>query len=359
MKVVIDARMVTAIPHGFSRYVSRLAEGLSQVRASVAGLPYEPVFLVSSGEGEFHGFETQSARSAFLNPRELIEIPRLLRELGAALYHSPTFSSLLHAPCPWIQTVHDLNHLQFGGTREKLYYRFLLKPFARRARVLATVSEFSQKEIAKWLELESASIEVIHNAIEPPPRLSNEMIRKTLSDFGLQERSYFLCLSNAKPHKNLALLADAFARHRAGPSAKWPLVVSVRGLPETEGLIQAGPIGNEAGQALVAAAGAVVFPSIYEGFGLPPVEAASQGIPILVSDIAPHREGLRDLRPEEARWVNPLDKEGWSAAFDMAERGHLTAPSPTSAAAILERYSILALGRSMDRLYRRVLGLSA
>ncbi|OFZ19869.1 MAG: hypothetical protein A2X94_14505 [Bdellovibrionales bacterium GWB1_55_8] len=365
--VVIDARMIKGTPHGFARYVSRLAAGLAELKVGQS-LSYEPVFLVSpdADASWFFGFRTLIAKSEFLHPGELLEIPTLLRELKAALYHSPTFSSLLPLsrrlpiapPCPWIQTVHDLNHLHFGGARERIYYRILLKAFARRARILATVSEFSRKEIAAWMGMEAAEIELVPNALELPDRLSPNEIQSELSKRSLTQKRYFLCLSNLKPHKNLKSLSDAYAEYsgRVG-SAGWPLVVSVRGLPPHPGLVQLGAVSDKEGQALLAGAGAVVFPSLYEGFGLPPVEAAVQGIPVIASDIPPHHEGLQDLAAEEVCWVDPKDTAAWARALELASGQGLAAPSPAAREKVLKRYSVSELGRGMDRLYRRVLGI--
>src|SRR5689334_11256722 len=109
-KILIDARMVQSIPHGIARYVGLMAKGLRR-RADSLGLPYEPVFLVSqdfpqseskinSRNPDFYGFPSIRVKAPFLNPRELLEIPSLLRQVDAAVYHSPSFSGLWNIPCP-------------------------------------------------------------------------------------------------------------------------------------------------------------------------------------------------------------------------------------------------------------------
>jgi glycosyltransferase involved in cell wall biosynthesis len=374
-RVVIDARMVRGTPHGFARYVTAIAAGLQRV----SELSYEPVFLVSghatrAGEepaSHFRGFHTVETGARFLSPVELIEIPILLRRLGASLYHSPTFSSLRNAPCPWIVTVHDLNHLKYGGWKEKVYYERLLKPFVKKARALATVSEFSRKELAEWSGWDAARIDVVHNAIDPAfmERVPAERIAETAARFGLRVGQYFFCLSNPKPHKNLGRLVAAFSRYRqrdiplapgrggAAP-AYWDLALNLRAgeLEAGDHVHLLGPPSDEDARALMAGAGAVVFPSEYEGFGLPPVEAACLGAPLVVSRIAPHREALGDLVQGEVLWVDPSDTEAWAVALGRATGGAVLGASIESRSALMKHFSVAAIGTHMDRIYRRVLG---
>jgi glycosyltransferase involved in cell wall biosynthesis len=353
--VVIDARMVGPTMHGMARYVSQLAEGLGTLPEEP---PYEPVFIVSKDWAEkgFHGFGSVSARSAFLSPLELVELPALLRGAGAALYHSPSFSSLLWSPVPWIATVHDLNHLQFGGAKERLYYRTLLSRFARGARALVTVSEFSRRELSDWTGVPETEIEVAYNALDTnlAIRPSEADLGKRLGARGLERGRYFFCLSNPKPHKNVALLLAAYRAYRA-EGGTWPLVLSLDNLAAEPGVVAIGATDEDETRALLAGAGALAFPSRYEGFGLPPVEAAAMGVPLVVSDIPPHREGLVELRPDEALWVAPADRAGWTRALAHAASGGLASPSLDSRTRTLQRFSTRNLGRHMDRIYRRVL----
>jgi glycosyltransferase involved in cell wall biosynthesis len=107
-------------------------------------------------------------------------------------------------------------------------------------------------------------------------------------------------------------------------------------------------------RALLAGARALFFPSVYEGFGLPPIEAAALGVPLALSSIAPHQEALGEAGVS-ARWIGPFDLRGWSEAFAAADAGDLTACSTEERAGLLEKYDFARLGRDMDQIYRRVL----
>ncbi len=352
--------MVGAFPHGFARYVSLMARGLGELDVETK-LAYEPVFLLDRSKsdqipkGTWGRFRTHSLRSAFLSPFELLEIPRALQQLGAQAYHSPSFSSLLRSPCPWAVTIHDLNHLQFGGKKERLYYRWILKPFARKARRLLTVSEFSRDEIASWLGSDARQIEVVPNALDPHWVLPVDEadVSRVLARIGLERGKYFICLSNSKPHKNVAALVEAHGRTRS----PWPLVLSLRGYERVPGVHSLGPLGDDEARILVSQAGALVFPSLYEGFGLPPLEAAALGVPILVSRIPAHEEALRLLRPAEVTWVPARDVEAWASALTLATSGNRVRPGSDTRRKILETYSPRNLGAHMDAIYRDMLGL--
>lgn len=359
-RIVIDGRMVGPVPHGFARYITQLARGMEALRGVLVP-SYEPVFLVGAETPAeaFGTFETVRVGAPFLNPLELLEIPSILRKLGARLYHSPTFSSLLSAPCPCISTVHDLNHLTYGGWKEKLYYRKLLKPFATRSAALVTVSEFSRSELAAWTGRGAQGIDIVYNSIDPAllyPMIEEE-VAPVLARHGLEAGRYFFCLSNPKPHKNVGLLVEAYGdfRQASGADAALPLVLSMRGFGNAPGVRAIGGVGDAEVRALLSASRGVFFPSIYEGFGLPPVEAATVGAPLAVSRIAPHLEGLATLEPGEAHWVDPLDRAGWTRAFEMAARGELRPASTESRTKLVARFDSRAMAREMDRIYRRVL----
>ena len=358
-KVIIDGRMVGDVPHGFARYVVGLAAGLEQLSRD-GPLPYDPIFLTRPGAPPpaFRAFATCETGSRFLSPLELLEIPRILRKLGAAVYHSPTFSSLRWAPCPLIVTVHDLNHLQYGGLKQKIYYERLLKPFVKKAAAVATVSQFSREAIGKWAELDPRWIDLVYNSIDPAfaERADPTLVDSVLAKYELRRGRYFFSLTNTKPHKNLAVLLEGFCRRRCD----WELVLNLEegDLRAAPGLRLVGAVPDDEARALYAGAGAAVFPSSYEGFGLPPVEAACVGAPIVASRIPAHREALAELEQGEVLWVDPADPEAWAKALDRAAAGEVLGASLESRSRLLRRFSRLSLGAHMDRVYRRVLKLT-
>ena len=367
-RIVIDARMVDPQMHGFSRYVSLLIRGLA-ARHAASALAYAPVILTAPGQSRFaQGFEVHEISTPFLSHLELTEIPRQLRRLRADLYHSPTFSSLWSSPCPWILTIHDLNHLRFGGWKQRLYYRFVLKRFARRATRLLSVSDFSRHEIAAWLGRDAQSIGIARNALDPvfaadtgnstSPASTANVGQGVLWRLGLKPGSYFFCLSNDKPHKNVAMLEAAFLKYRASDAQSSLSLVNNLPIeePAQSGIRRLGKLSDAEALVLYQGARAVFFPSLYEGLGLPPVEAAALGVPVVVSDIPAHREALAGLAEEEVLWL-PADQESaWVRAFGRSSQSALEAPSVTSRKKLLAEYSVEQLAQSMDHFYQEALG---
>ncbi|MBL7714885.1 MAG: glycosyltransferase family 4 protein [Bdellovibrionales bacterium] len=380
-KVMIDARMVGPIPHGIARFVDSIALGLSQLQERQGQLSYLPVFMMEhsqakrrEAEGGFHGFPVLGMGSPFLSPKEWWEISSRLRLGQADLYHSPSFASLpagFWPRCPWVLTIHDLNHRTFGGWKEKLYYSTLLRPFAERAAVLTTVSETSRSEIFQWIE--RSQIDVIPNSLSPKlaDPVSDADVQAVFSKpelSSIQPGKFFFCLSNPKPHKNARALADSFQQFlkNLGQSQQRPKLIfsfdgfedepsAYRNIPEIV-FLPKGSCDDRTSQVLLKSSAAFFFPSLYEGFGLPPLEAALAGARLVISKIDAHLEALRDLSPGEVHWVSPEDHHGWVQAFHRAMRDDLMAVRPESGRRILDRYTPLATGQAVDRVYRSVLG---
>ncbi len=362
-RVVIDARMVGSVMHGIARYVSLLAQGLQIARSDEGSLPYEPVFLVASGGGGpdgFHGWPTVEVDTPFLSPIEQWVLPRVLREADASLYHSPSFSSLLRCPCPRVMTVHDLIHLEYGGCKERLYYRTLVRPFARGARAVMTVSQASRAEVEKWLGSGAPPVTVVFNALDPQLQSPAERagMDQLLESMGLARECYFVCLSNPKPHKNVALLIDSYEiyRREAADSAL-PLVLSLAGFEGRRGVISRPGMDDGTSRSLLSASAGLLFPSLREGFGLPPVEAAVLGVPMAVSRIDALREGLEGVPDSEVAWIAPRDVSGWVSAFHRLQRGEVGRPGAVTRSRLMDRFSTRRLGAAVDRVYRHVLAV--
>jgi len=195
--------------------------------------------------------------------------------------------------------VHDASvfrHPEFYSRRYRLWHRMIGRLLSRRARI-GTVSQFSQLELADVLRLEAGKIPVFYNGSEHllrvPPNLG------ILQQLGLEARNYFVTLGNLTPNKNLAVAVEALQQV---PDALLVVVGSINqrvfadsvGSGLSDRLVFAGRLDDPSVRGLLRDAAALVFPSLYEGFGIPPLEAMVNGCPVIASDIPPVREVCGD-----------------------------------------------------------------
>lgn len=340
-KVLIDARMVGVLGHGIGNYVLDLALALRG-----RDLPFELHYLLAKdAPAKLRELPHRDSAISFLHPLEAWRLPKELE--GFNLFHSPSFMSLTRYPCPHVQTVHDLNHLQFGNPLHKLYYKKLLLPSLRNAKTIASVSEAAAWELRTWLDRHEVKkpVLVVPNAIAPLPAPE----KGALESLGLKE--FFFCLSNPKPHKNTAMLETA--HHRAWSRGDClPLVTNVSGAYQ-EGIFRVGAVSNERVSALFAGAKGFFFPSLYEGFGRAPVEAALAGCAPVASDIPAHREVLAGVK--EAQFVAPQDTHAWEEMFLRLSQSPRRKVSGESQEWIRRTYSLDQLGDKMEKIYRDAL----
>lgn len=340
-KVLVDARMIGGVGHGIGNYVLDMAAALAE-----RDLPFELTYLVAKGSNSpLRNLPHRESAIRFLHPLEAWRLPKELE--GFHLFHSPSFMSLASYPCAHIQTVHDLNHLHYGNPLHKLYYQKLLYPSLQKAKAVISVSKTAAKELENWLGAkgEKKSVEVALNAIAEPATAETGALEK----LGLKK--YFFCLSNPKPHKNVTMLETAHA-HAWDQGDCLPLALSTQG-PYQEGIFRTGPLEPARITALFQAAQAFFFPSLYEGFGRPPLEAALAGCQPIVSDIPVHREVLAGVT--EAEFLDPRNTKAWEDAFLRHSKTERTGISPASRAWIRETYSRKKLGDKMEKIFREAL----
>ncbi len=289
-RIALDLRMLVDPPDGISRYALELAGRLP--------LLMKDAELVTVGRADkirrrLPQARVLEARTTSISLREQAELPALLYGHRVDLFHATLFVAPLVWHRPYVLTLHDVNYLalpQLYGRHRELYFQTAVRLFAKRAAAIVTVSEFSRVEIERRLGVPAERVEVIPNGIDPRFRPLDEAARgELLGRLGLP-RDYLLYVGSFAPHKNVPLLLRAYARLADAPT----LVLCGQGpdriRPEIERLGLQNRVrllqgqGDEALVALYSGATAFVFPSLYEGFGLPPLEAMACGAPTIVSD---------------------------------------------------------------------------
>jgi glycosyltransferase involved in cell wall biosynthesis len=235
--------------------------------------------------------------------------------LGAALWHqrprlffSPGYNSPVGWPKPFIFTLHDLNHLcvpDNSNAAKRAYYKHIIRPGCHRAAFVLTVSEYSKREISAWAGVSEEKVVNVGNGVGLPFTPTG----------GKYEPGYpyLLYVGSRKPHKNLPRLLEAYSISGVRREVRLVLTGSPdqQMLKEIEWLGLSGDIvfadsyANGDLSDVYRGALGLVFPSLYEGFGLPPLEAMACGIPVLTSNVC----SLPEVVGDAGILVDPLDVE--------------------------------------------------
>ena len=230
-------------------------------------------------------------------------------------------------------TIHDVFHLAYYHTlswKQKVYASLIFRVAARLSNAIITVSTFSKQEIVRFLPVSSSKIGVICNGI-------NHQLFYPIQDQALREKvkqkhqlpaRFILFVGNVKPHKNLMMLVQAFAQlaseemHLVIVGKKDGFVTGDASLfnylQQDESLNKrvhfTGFVAEEDLPVIYNLATLFVFPSLYEGFGLPPLEAMACGCPVLVSDQA----SVPEVCGEAAQYMNPYSVADMREALQRA-----------------------------------------
>ena len=204
---------------------------------------------------------------------------------------------------PEIITVHDISCFKYPEThpaaRVKLFNEYLPASLEN-AQHIFTVSEFSKREIVDYFAIKAEKITVTYNGLPTGFQAYSEIQTHTaLKQYGLQYKKYFLYVGTIEPRKNLELLLEAYQQLPIDIQAHYKLVIigacgwkfesflqQAGTLLKRQQLIMPGYVADKDLQHLMASAYCFLYPSIYEGFGLPPLEAMASGTPVITSDCA-------------------------------------------------------------------------
>ncbi len=250
-------------------------------------------------------------------------LPLVLQEQRTDLLHMPWFYAPAWATCPMVITVHDLTDLLYPPDGARIIQTgrlFFARRALEKARRIMSVSQAGRRELARVFGIAESKIEVIYNALderlvrEPFPADADRILERHAVNF-----PFLLYAGNIKPHKNLVRLIEAFAVVKAelynepefrnlkllvigDELAKHPdLRRAVVRSRVREDVRFMGFVPYQTLRVFYARAQAFLFPSLYEGFGLPPLEAMAHGTPVVTSNVS----SLPEVVGEAALLVNP------------------------------------------------------
>ena len=248
-------------------------------------------------------------------------LPPRLRSFGADVFFSPDGICSLRADTPQVVAVHDLSFLHFPGhmpASQRRYYLRMTPEFIRRAERVVTVSEFSRQDIIRHYPFARDKVGVVYNAASGNYRPMEWDRRQEWKARHTGGREYFLTVGSIHPRKNLVNLLKGFSlfkrRHRtnmmlliAGRLA-WQHVDFQKALSAfryRDDVLLTGYLAPTDLASTVGAAYALVYPSLWEGFGIPVLEAMQAGVPVLCSG----NSAMPEVGGEAALYFDPLQPE--------------------------------------------------
>jgi len=306
MRIGIDARFYGPESKGLGRYTQKLIENLEKV-AGASDDFY--IFLRKENWDDYTPtnprFRKVLANFPWYSFSEQWRMPLLVSQYDLDLMHFPHFNVPLFCPRPFVVTIHDLILLHFPTLRtttlSPFYYRFkfwvykkVISSALKRARCILTVSQFTKEDILKNYSIPKEKISVIYEATDIPEENKVSLNGKVLDKYDII-KPYLLYVGNAYPHKNLENLLLAFKEVLKERLNLFLVLVGKKdyfykrlhkevkklGLKK---VIFTGQVNDQELEEIYQNAESYIFPSLYEGFGLPPLEAMARNVPVISSD---------------------------------------------------------------------------
>ncbi len=372
MRIAIDARKLNDF--GIGTYVRHLIKYLGKI-------DQENDYLLISHPEDKECIQAlcPDARLVPVSSRnysisEHITIPAKLRHLAVDLYHAPHYVLPFFTHCPSVVTVHDVIHLlfpQYLPSRLASHYaRFMIRRATEKAELILTVSDASKRDLLTFFDLPPEKIHVIPNGI-------NSTITQPLTDAeldGIRERYQIkgrtlLFVGNIKPHKNVERLIAAVAKARENPDlsdltlivvgddiSKYPSLRRAVARHHIRGNVRFfGFVPERILVAMYKIADVFVFPSLYEGFGLPPLEAMANGTPVVTSNIS----SLPEVVGDAALTVDPYNIDDIASAISrILGDGDLKARLIADGYERARRYSWEQSVIQIHQAYQQALGIT-
>ncbi|HEX2224082.1 MAG TPA: glycosyltransferase family 1 protein [Thermoanaerobaculia bacterium] len=323
----IDARKIQDF--GIGTYVRNLIGALAQIDRDnryVLFVRPQDRDIVRQLPDNFH---TVVEKSGVYSAREMVALSWRLFRLKLDLYHSTHYVLPAVVPCKVVVTIHDIIHLLYPEFLPSnfafLYAQRMIRRSLTRGDQIITVSQNTRSDLMQYFEVDGRKIQAIYNGVEDVfrTRVSAEEQERWLRDLGI-ERPYLLFVGNPKPHKNLDTVVQAYARARNRAAFDAPLicvgnrdatVFKIRQRAEYLGIGDKvrllGHVAQEALPALYQGATLFLYPTLYEGFGLPVVEAMASGVAVITSNTS----ALKEVAEGYAHLVDPLDIDGMAKAI--------------------------------------------
>ena len=319
MRIGIDAHMLGDCSGGNESYASGLFRAFEPDKKNEYILFMKPGVDDSPYRDKFTIVRFKS-KNAFV--RNFIEMTVLCLKYKLDILHTQYFIPFIR-PCKTIVTIYDICFERFEGIftkKEYLRNRTLIPYAARHACHVITISEFSKKEISEVYGIPTNKISVVYSAADEDFKqadVDEQTGHRIREKYDIGDSSFVICVGNLQPRKNIPRLVEAYNNYCKQRGSKdvvklvivgkkaWLYDESLKMAVGNSNIILTDYVSRQELIGLIKEADGLIYPSIYEGFGMPPLEAYECGTDVAVSDIPV----MHEVMGENAIYFDPYDVE--------------------------------------------------
>lgn len=366
MHIVFDARFYGLEHTGIGRYVTNVLKELERDTTNTYTLLLTKKHMDAPFPPHWNRVEASVPHYSI---KEQWYIPKLIRSLHPDLVHFPHFNVPFFVPAPYVVTIHDLLMHRFSGfsattlsplayIAKRMAYKGVFRHAVMGASKIIVPTEFVKNDLIEhYPSCKAQKIAVLYEGVDTPKDIAP--VTTTLKKHGISG-DYIIYVGNAYPHKNLERAIDAF-HHAMTDTPTTFVIVTGRNVfyerlkkylmkhPANKKVQVLGFVDDSELYALYKGAKAFVYPSLFEGFGLPGLEALSVGCPVIASDIPVFREVYKDA----VNYFNPEDVSSIARAMTAVVDGK-DIPTLSVRTALLARYSWKTHGEKTQAVYTAV-----
>ncbi|MFA5061755.1 MAG: glycosyltransferase family 1 protein [Patescibacteria group bacterium] len=372
MRIGIDARMYGPKQGGLGRYIEQLIKNLEKIDSANEYI----IFLRKENFEEFQpansNFKKVLADVYWYGLAEQTKIPKIIKQQKVDLMHFPHWNVPYFYNGPFMVTIHDLILFHYptrrASTRSVIVYwlkhqahKILIKKISKKAKKIITPSEFTKQDIHKTLKIPLQKIFVTLLSPQPQEQKQNNISHKELFKKFNINKPYALYVGVAYPHKNLEGLVDAWHdfEKKYGDNFQLILVgkknyfydrlINSKKFKQCKNIIFTDYLNDDELNTIYSGAMLYVFPSLYEGFGLPPLEAMTHHVPVISANSA----CLPEILGSAALYFDPKNPEEITQAlYNGFTNQNLRLNLIQQSQQILKKYSWLETAKRTLQIYK-------